>query len=107
MNTARKGNGKEKATERLLEEDGWLVGSRRHIGGPGDLLAVARAYNDGMHERVRVIEVKATLRPYSHFGPKDREALLRFAEENYAEAELAWWPPGSKTCQFIPSSDWP
>lgn len=101
MNTSRKGNGKETATRKLLELDLWVVGERRHVKGPGDLLA----WKAG--KRARLIEVKATLKPYAHFGPADREEMLRYALRHGLVAELAWWKPRARLPLFIPSTEWP
>jgi hypothetical protein len=65
---------------RIQRSDEWLVASRRHIGGAGDLLAVLWLPFPYMH-LVRLIEVKKTRRPYDHFLPEDRAALLAEAEE--------------------------
>ena len=100
MNTSRKGNGKEKATEHWLEAKGYLVGSRRHIGGAGDLLAVKGSVT-------RLIEVKATQTAYAHFGPQDRKELFDLAKQHEAWAYLAWWEPGAKEPKLIHSSEWP
>ena len=77
--------------------------------GEVDVVAI-RAYEDYNKRtlpRVRFFEVKSTAAgPYSHFGPKDREALLAEAKKAGAEAYLCWWPP-NKQPQFIASVDWP
>ncbi len=38
-NTSRKGNEGERFVIKWLEERGWLVATRRHLKGPGDILA--------------------------------------------------------------------
>lgn len=40
MNSSRKGNQAELFLVGWLQERGWLVGTRRHLKGPGDILAV-------------------------------------------------------------------
>jgi Holliday junction resolvase-like predicted endonuclease len=102
VNTARKGNAKENLTARWLEADGWLTGSRRHIGGAADLVAVKPG------ERPRLIEVKATKGgPYERFVPADRALMREEAKKYGAVAELAWWPPGAKEPTIIDEAEWP
>lgn len=101
VDTSRKGNGRERRSCALLEGDGWLVGSRRHIGGAGDLLAVKAG------ERPMLIEVKATLGPYAHFGPKDRAELREAAKRAGAVAVLAWWKPRAREHRLIDEAEWP
>jgi Holliday junction resolvase len=102
LNTARKGNAKELRTAELLSDDGWVVASRRHIAGPGDLLAVKG------DRATRLIEVKATAAgPYAHFGPADRRTLSRYADLHGLVPELAWWAPGSRVPEFFGEADWP
>ncbi len=71
MNTARKGNTAERFVSKDLEAKGFLVGSRRHVGGAGDLIAV---HPGG---EVRLVEVKATKERFAGFKPEDREAMKR------------------------------
>jgi hypothetical protein len=91
---------RETRVMQFLAGDGWVCGSRRHIPGPGDLLAVR-----GPHER-KLVEVKSTLTPYAHFGPTDRKALAALAGQIGAVAELAWWPSRG-TLVFIEEPEWP
>lgn len=70
MNTSRKGNGAELYVAECLESEGWVVASRRHIGGAGDLLAVHPETAE-----TRLVEVKARKRPYDGFRPADRRAM--------------------------------
>lgn len=98
-NTSRKGNNAERAVQKDLEAEGWCVGSRRHIGGAGDLLAVHPTRG------LRLIEVKATKTPFSGFPPADREALDQEATRICAEPFLAW-RKGSKT-ELIEQAEWP
>ena len=98
-NTARVGNQGELAVQHNLERKGWTYGSRRHIGGPGDGLAVKPGY------RSRIIEVKKTKTAWSHFGPGDRRALLEYAEKHDLDPELAWVV--GDTVRFLPAEAWP
>lgn len=105
----RYGNAREVKVAQEMERDGWLVGSRRHMGGAGDLLAVKvwrQKYVPDEHE-VRLIEVKGNSGgPYMNFRVEDREAMIETAREVGAEPWLAWWPPGGEL-QWIPAADWP
>lgn len=80
MNTARVGNSAEVYVARWLQERGWLVGSRRHIGGAGDLLAVRPAtWHEGNREgfagAVRLIEIKCSNSVWRDFTRADRQAM--------------------------------
>lgn len=101
MNSARKGNAKENRTAALLDEQGWTVASRRHLAGPGDLLAVRAG------EMPRLIEVKATRSAYEHFRQADRDEMREFAAERGLRAELAWWRPRSREPRIIGVDEWP
>jgi Holliday junction resolvase len=88
----------------VLADEGWLCGSRRHIGGAGDILAVNN--RTGWPE-VYLIEVKSTTRsPWVNFGQQDRQAMVETAERHGCEAWLYWWPP-RRDLQRIPTSEWP
>lgn len=69
MNTARKGNTAERFVAKDLESRGFLVGSRRHVGGAGDHIAV---HPGG---EVWLVEVKATKERFSDFRRGDRLAM--------------------------------
>jgi Holliday junction resolvase-like predicted endonuclease len=69
LNTSRRGNEAERFVAKHLEEKGWVVASRRHIGGAGDLLAV---HPNGA---CWLVEVKARKNLYSGFTRADREAM--------------------------------
>ena len=102
MRGARAGNAVEVKVARLLDQEGWLVGSRRHIGGAGDLLA-ARG------REVALIEVKSTAGgPYERFGPAERAAMFAVRERrpNLLLA-LYWWPPKFEGPIVYDSSVWP
>lgn len=106
MNTSRRGNSKEVATIRLLEADGWLCGSRRHIGGAGDVLAARGKWHGGRY--IWLVEVKCTARsPWHGFGRKDRASLVAEAERAEAVPVLAWWAPGAIEHQLIFEDEWP
>lgn len=101
-NTSRKGNVGERFVTRWLEERGWVVASRRHIGGSGDLLAVLPE-----NGRVMLIEVKHCKQKqlWQNFRREDREEMrktkLPEGSERYVVnkvgEELVWlsekcWP---------------
>jgi hypothetical protein len=111
MKQTRRGNQREVDLTNLLEADGWVVGSRRHIGGPGDLLAIDQLTVD----RILLCEVKSTAGgPWERYGPLDRRALGELGLAIDAIPCLAWWPPranGSKWFRWHPGveleSPWP
>lgn len=115
MRRSRRGDDREVKVGQWLEEHGYVVGSRRHIGGAGDLLAV-RCWDESWSRdlvpvfgwtNALLIEVKSTAAgPYAHFGRADRIAMRMTATRIGAGAFLAWWPPGGKL-QWIGSSQWP
>jgi len=105
------GNARELRVMDVLAEEGWLCGSRRHIGGAGDILAVRTGGTNtglpGRFQEVRLIEVKSTTRsPWVNFLPADRQAMVETAAKYGAEPWLYWWPP-RRDLQRIPASDWP
>ena len=103
MNTARKGNAAEVKVGKQLEADGWVVGSRRHIGGAGDLLAVST-----ITRRSMLVEVKTTSRgPWADFGPADRKAMSGAASSIGARAYLVWWPTTHEQPEWIAEELWP
>jgi Holliday junction resolvase len=98
---SRRGDQREVDVGKVLGDRGWVVGSRRHIAGPGDLLAVT--YHD-----VLLAEVKTTARgPFEHFRPDDREALVDLAETIGATPCLAHWPPRGVLTWYRPTADLP
>lgn len=99
MNTSRKGNDAERFVAQHLEEKGWVVASRRHIGGAGDLLAV------NPNGACWLIEVKCCKSLYQQFRREDREAMK--------ETKL---PPGAvrwvcnkrgKELEWVSELSWP
>lgn len=87
MNTARKGNAAEVFVARWLQDRGWLVASRRHIGGAGDLLAIhptgewrgERLIFEGrwmiLPGSTLLAEVKACKELWQQFRREDRQAM--------------------------------
>lgn len=87
---------------RELTEAGWLCASRRHLAGPGDVLAIFP------NRLPLLIEVKTTSAgPFDRFGPKARNELLTAASKSGALALLAWRPPGAPTFSMLPPAAWP
>lgn len=103
MNSTAKGSAKERLTAKLLSEDGWLVASRRHIGGAADLLAIKP------NHRPRLVEVKCRRELYSGsgFSRADRAALIAEAERFDAEPLCAWWKPRAREPVWLGVGDWP
>ncbi len=87
MNTARKGNSAEVYVARWLQDRGWLVASRRHIGGAGDLLAVWPGFEKAerpdhsslylLPSATWLIEVKCAKNLWQQFRRADREAMRK------------------------------
>lgn len=100
MSAVAKGNSFELLVATHLEEQGWLVGMRRHRRGGGDLIATHPRH------RTRLVECKATASPWVHFRRTDRQELLEAAERAGADALLALRKPGGKIAWF-PSDTWP
>jgi Holliday junction resolvase len=87
---------------REMSEAGWLCASRRHIAGPGDVLAIF------LNRMPLLIEVKTTAAgPFERFGPKDRNDLLTAASKSGALALVAWRPAGAPTFSMLPPAAWP
>lgn len=69
-NTTRQGIEAELFVGRWLTERAWIIGSRRHIKGPADWLAVHPETG-----RVWLIEVKKCKKVWDQFRPKEREEM--------------------------------
>jgi Holliday junction resolvase len=108
---SQKGRDAEVELAHLLQADGWLVASRRHIGGAGDLLAVKSAPSqtfEGLNlSKVWLIEVKARTNVWQGFRRKDRLALIETAREFNAQPWLASKPPGQIEWTWLSPADWP
>lgn len=96
-----RGHDRERAVKKLLEAEGWFVIRAAASLGFADLVALKRG------RLPMVIEVKSTSGgPYERFGPEDRAALTRCADQSGAEAFLVWWPP-RKQPVWISETEWP
>lgn len=91
---------RERQVKALLQDEDWWVARAAGSLGDADLVALRAG------SVPRLIEVKSTLTPYAHFGPKDRADLRFAAELAGAVAELCWWPSRGKP-RFIPAEEWP
>lgn len=101
VNTSHKGNSFDVRVAEALQDQGWTVGSRRHISGPGDLLATKPG------ERGRLIECKRGAgSPYENFRREARHALRDYAADNDLVPELAWRKDRGQL-EFIDEASWP
>jgi len=112
---SQKGRDAEVQLMGVLAEQNFLVASRRHIGGAGDILAVrpyamARLPNTTqrpIHE-VWLIEVKQNGgSPYLNFRPEHRAALKKTARDAGAVPLLAWRPNQRAEWTFKGEDEWP
>lgn len=103
MNTARRGITAERFVTKDLEEKGFHVGSRRHIGGAGDLLAVHPGGD------IWLLEVKATKGRFSGFRKGDRMAMKEALLPHHGSRYLAHVTgSGDKLrVEYVPEADWP
>jgi Holliday junction resolvase len=108
---SQKGRDAEVELAHLLQADGWLVASRRHIGGAGDLLAVRVNSVEDKWEpdsfSVILIEVKARANVWEGFRRADRRALIETAARFNAQPWLASKPPGQIEWTWLSPADWP
>lgn len=105
--TVARGNRRERQVEQLLRGLGYCTSSRRHVEGPGDLLALAPVVQ--RHPPL-LVEVKATTDPpwRSDWGPVERGAMMLAADAWGVEPILCWWPPGLVGGPvWLTPDDWP
>lgn len=95
-----RGHDRERQVKAVLESEDWVVVRAAGSLGPIDLVAMREG------SRTRVVEVKSTLTPYSHFLPKDRADMLAIARLAGADPVLAWWPSRGKL-RWITPNEWP
>lgn len=105
MSYASKGNDFENRVAKWLESLGYIVGSRRHRKGGGDLIAW-KPGTLGTYELL-LVECKRTKRPY--LSPAERESLIDTARKFDATPRLAWAAgPESRIHLIGPDDDrWP
>jgi hypothetical protein len=105
LSAVDRGHAAERTWEHRIEQDD----PGRHSFRPRWAIVDVISMKDG--ETTFFDEVKTTSRPYERFGPIQRRALLKLAQECGAEARLVWWPDHAKQAgrdpQIIPSSNWP
>lgn len=100
-----KGLAAERLVARDLEAKGFLVSSRRHFGGAGDILAVQEPTMP-ISWMPLLVEVKATgAGPFANFPPADRLAMTEAAKQFVVEPLLAW-VVGAKIF-YLPTGEWP
>jgi hypothetical protein len=97
----RRGRDRElRYAEYLEKTEGGLA--RRFESGCFDIVHLKRGV-------AILFQVKSTLTPYAHFGPKDRQEALEQAEQAGVTCALVWWPKGVglSKAKVIPSWEWP
>jgi hypothetical protein len=99
------GSPAENRTARILEGFGYLVASRRHVGGAGDLVALSMD-GDGL-----LIEVKRGRgHVWENFRAGDRIAMVEAGFLYRLTPLLAYWPwspSANKHPIWLEQSDWP
>lgn len=96
-----KANAAELASMAIFQADGWVVGLRRHLAGPGDVLAVRGPES-------LLIEVKGTQVKFKNFGPEKRAEMRALAAQHPGmRAVYAWWPPRAGEHVLVYEEDWP
>lgn len=95
-----RGIDRERDVKRNLEARDYWVARAAGSLGDADLVALKAG------KRPLLVEVKSTIHPYDHFGPKDRADLLFAASIAGADVVLAWWPSRGKL-RWIPPDEWP
>lgn len=100
-NYARRGNEKDVRSRELLEIAGYVVGSRRHVPGPGDLVAVK------IGTQTLLVEVKACEHVWQNFRREDRQEMLRYCHDHGLLAVIHWWKPRARVPELIYPADWP
>lgn len=97
---SRRGHDRERRVVDRLRDDDWLAFRAPGSLGVADVVALC----DG--KQPRLIEVKSTIAPYSHFLPADRKRLSEAARLAGASAWLAWWPARGEL-RWIAEAEWP
>jgi Holliday junction resolvase-like predicted endonuclease len=103
VNSAAKGNAAERFVAKDLERRGFVVASRRHIGGAGDLLAV---HPGGV---VYLVEVKCRKHVYDGFRQPDREAMKQTPLPLHGKRFCANVKGSgkNKSIEWFAEADWP
>jgi hypothetical protein len=105
-NTSRKGSSGECFVRAELEAKGALVGSRRHIGGAGDELAL---FPSGEVWLVEVKTLGVSQSPYKGFTRLDRREMKETPLPPGGSRWLAVVRGSGKTrrTEWIAEADWP
>lgn len=100
MSTSSRGIAAERYVARWLTERDWLVASRRHVGGAGDLLAISR-------DVIWLVEVKSCKNLWENFRREDREEM-REAKRLYLPDHAELWVVNvrGKHLEWLPESAW-
>ena len=107
MSNVGRGIAGERRAWHSLEDAGYLVASRRHIGGAGDILAVIPRPKLKPTVAALLVEVKTNgSSPFATFYPPDRAELIATAIE-YQCTPLLCWTPSASTIFYIPEDEWP
>lgn len=108
VSTVSKGNSAERYVAKWLEDCGWLVASRRHIGGAGDLLAVREWIDESdiALTEVWLIEVKHCKNLWENFRKADREEMKATKLPEGGKRWLVNVLP-KKELDWRPESSWP
>jgi hypothetical protein len=114
------GSPAENRTARILESFGYLVASRRHVGGAGDLVAILLGDTVEVRNRLEplppitrglLVEVKrGTGNPWENFRHGDRIAMVEAGFLYRLTPLLAYWPwspSANKHPIWLEQSDWP
>lgn len=99
MSGVSRGNAFDVVVAKAMRAMGFTVGSRRHIGGAGDLLGV---HPDG---RVWLVECKNRKHPFQGFRREDRRAMMETPLPPGAERFLAY--RDGEEIKWLGSAEWP
>jgi hypothetical protein len=107
MSAVSRGLNAERRVAIFLRDLGYLVSSRRHIGGAGDLLCID-PFEGYWPQAPLLVEVKSDKAgPFATFLPTDREAMSDVALVYGCEPLLCWWPTPTVGPFWIPADEWP
>jgi hypothetical protein len=96
-----RGDQRDVKVRKYLEGLGFLVGSRRKIPGPADLVALRQRSPFVEHELL-LVEVKSTAQGvWERFGPRERLALSELARTHGGTGCVAWWPPHGPLSWYV------
>lgn len=99
MNTSRKGNAAENFIGKDLIAKGFIIGSRRHLKGPGDWLAV---HPDG---RIWLVEAKGCKNLWENFRQDARREMRKALLPPQAERFVA--NKRGQAIEYRSEDEWP